>query len=77
MVRPRPAQQWVAVAGDPTKGSRRLAVAGRGDSDPTLFLHTSVAALQTIAADIEKVLGMLHTSQPQPPPTESILTAFA
>src|SRR5713101_9839138 len=46
-----------------------------GDSDPTLFLTYLVAALRTIAATIgEGVLGMLQS--PQPPPTESILTAL-
>ncbi|QIN82829.1 tetratricopeptide repeat protein [Rubrobacter tropicus] len=46
-----------------------------GDSDPTRFLSYLVAALQTIAADIgEGVLGALRS--PQPPPTESILTAL-
>src|SRR3972149_1513067 len=48
-----------------------------GDNDPTRFLTYLVAALQTIAANIgEGVLGVLHASQPQPPPTESILTAL-
>src|SRR5262245_50281782 len=46
-----------------------------GDSDPSRFLAYLVAALQTIAADIgEGVLGLLRS--PQPPPTESILTAL-
>ncbi len=46
-----------------------------GDNDPTRFLTYFVAALQTIAADIGNgVLGMLQS--PQPPPTESILTAL-
>src|SRR5829696_3464755 len=46
-----------------------------GDNDPTRFLAYLVAALQTIAADIgEGVLGSLQS--PQPPPTESILTAL-
>jgi LuxR family maltose regulon positive regulatory protein len=46
-----------------------------GDNDPTRFLAYLVAALQTVAADIgEGVLGMLQS--PQPPPTESILTAL-
>ena len=46
-----------------------------GDNDPTRFLAYIVAALQTIAANIgEGVLGMLQS--PQPPPTESILTAL-
>src|SRR3982074_553861 len=46
-----------------------------GDSDPIRFLTYLVAALQTIAANIgEKVLGVLQS--PQPPPTETILTAL-
>src|SRR3954454_14334916 len=46
-----------------------------GDSDPTRFLTYLVAALRTIAAHIgEGVLSVLQS--PQPPPTESILTAL-
>jgi LuxR family transcriptional regulator, maltose regulon positive regulatory protein len=46
-----------------------------GDSDPTRFLAYLLAALRTVEADIgEGVLGMLQS--PQPPPTESILTAL-
>ena len=46
-----------------------------GDNDPTRFLTYLVAALQTIAPNIgEGVLGVLQS--PQPPPTESILTAL-
>ena len=46
-----------------------------GDNDPTRFLAYLVSALQTIAANIgEGVLGVLQS--PQPPPTESILTAL-
>src|SRR5437870_4711585 len=46
-----------------------------GDNDPTRFLTYLVAALRTIAANIgEGVLGVLQA--PQPPPTESILTAL-
>ncbi|MFY9570090.1 MAG: LuxR family transcriptional regulator, partial [Blastocatellia bacterium] len=46
-----------------------------GDNDPTRFLTYLVAALQTIAAHIGGgVLGVLQS--PQPPPTESILTAL-
>src|ERR671920_419673 len=45
------------------------------DSDPTRFLAYLVTALQTIAANVgEGVLGALRS--PQPPPTESILTAL-
>jgi len=63
--------EWVA-------GSERHAAwlsLEEGDNDPTRFLAYLVAALQTIAADIgEGVLSMLRS--PQPPPTESILTAL-
>src|SRR5438034_7384299 len=46
-----------------------------GDNDPTRFLVYLVAALQTVAANIGRgVLGVLQS--PQPPPTESILTAL-
>jgi LuxR family maltose regulon positive regulatory protein len=45
------------------------------DNDPTRFLTYFVAALQTIAPTIGAgVLGVLQS--PQPPPTESILTAL-
>ncbi|HEU5101741.1 MAG TPA: LuxR C-terminal-related transcriptional regulator [Roseiflexaceae bacterium] len=47
----------------------------QGDSDPTRFLAYLVAALQTIAANLGAgVLAVLQS--PQPPPTESILTAL-
>jgi LuxR family maltose regulon positive regulatory protein len=46
-----------------------------GDNDPTRFLTYLVASLQTITANIgERVLSVLLS--PQPPPTESILTAL-
>src|SRR4028118_1724804 len=46
-----------------------------GDNDPTHFLSYLVAALQTIAPNIgEGVLGALQS--PQPPSTESTLTAL-
>lgn len=46
-----------------------------GDNDPARFLTYLFAALQTIAANIgEGVFGLLQS--PQPPPTESILTAL-
>ena len=46
-----------------------------GDNDPTRFLTHLVAALQTIAPNIgEGVVGALKS--PQPPSTESILTAL-
>src|SRR6266480_1700445 len=47
----------------------------KGENDPALFLTYLVAALQTIAPGIgEGVSGVLQS--PQPPPTESILTAL-
>ncbi|MFN8597867.1 MAG: LuxR C-terminal-related transcriptional regulator [Anaerolineae bacterium] len=46
-----------------------------GDGDPTRFLTYLIAALQTIVANIGE--GLLNALQsPQPPPTESILTAL-
>src|SRR5512141_2222449 len=46
-----------------------------GDNAPTRFLTHLVAALQTIVANIGAgVLSVLQS--PQPPPTESILTAL-
>ncbi|MCB0174428.1 MAG: tetratricopeptide repeat protein [Anaerolineae bacterium] len=46
-----------------------------GDNDPTRFLTYLVAALQTVAPNIGA--GVLDALQsPQPPPTESILTAL-
>jgi LuxR family transcriptional regulator, maltose regulon positive regulatory protein len=46
-----------------------------GDNDPVRFLAYLVAALQTVAPNIgEGVLGALQS--PQPPPTETILTAL-
>jgi LuxR family transcriptional regulator, maltose regulon positive regulatory protein len=46
-----------------------------GDNDPTRFLVYLVAAVRTIAPTIgEGVLSLLQS--PQPPPTESILTAL-
>jgi len=71
--------EWVAGCGQPVAW---LSL-DEGDNDPTRFLTYLVAALQTlalskvegIAANIGKgVLGVLQS--PQPPPTESILTAL-
>jgi LuxR family maltose regulon positive regulatory protein len=46
-----------------------------GDNDPTRFLTYLVAALQTITPNIgTELLSILQS--PQPPPTESILTAL-
>src|SRR5215208_8084551 len=44
-----------------------------GDNDPTRFLTYLIAALQKIAVNVgEEALAVLHASQPQPPPTETI-----
>ena len=63
--------EWVA-------GSERHAAwlsLEEGDKDLTRFLTYLVASLKTVVADIgEGVLGMLGS--PQPPPTESVLTAL-
>ena len=60
------------------EGIERLAAwlsLDEGENDPTRFLTYLVAALQTIAPNIgEGVLGVLQS--PQPPPTETILTAL-
>ena len=46
-----------------------------GDHDPTRFLSYLVAALRTVASDVgEGALGALGS--PQPPPTESVMTAL-
>src|SRR5918998_4511968 len=63
--------EWVAGCGRPAAW---LSLDER-DNDPTRFLTYLVAALQTIAANVgDGVLGALGS--PQPPPTESILTAL-
>ncbi len=63
--------EWVA-------GCERLAAwlsLDERDNDPTRFLAYLIAALQTIVTNIgDGVLGVLKS--PQPPPTESILTAL-
>src|SRR6266487_4618100 len=62
---------WVAVSKRPAAW---LSL-DEEDSDPARFLTYLVAALKTIAPNIgEGVLGVLQS--PQPPPTESILTAL-
>jgi LuxR family maltose regulon positive regulatory protein len=65
------ASEWVAGQPRPTAW---LSLDG-GDNDPSRFLAYLVTALQTIAENTgEGVLGLLQS--PQPPPTESILTAL-
>ena len=60
------------------EGIERLAAwlsLDEGENDPARFLTYLVAALQTIAPNIgEGMLGVLQS--PQPPPTETILTAL-
>ncbi len=49
----------------------------KGDNDPARFLAYFVAALGTIEANIGKgALSALHATQPQPPPTEAVLTSL-
>jgi LuxR family maltose regulon positive regulatory protein len=63
--------EWIAGCGQPVAW---LSL-DEGDNDITRFLTYLVAALQTIMANIGA--GMLSALQsPQPPPTESILTAL-
>jgi LuxR family maltose regulon positive regulatory protein len=74
--------EWIAaLTPSPSPTGRREAVRvawlslDEGDNDPTRFLTYLVAALQTLVADIGSgVLAALQS--PQPPPTESILTAL-
>src|SRR5829696_7319102 len=64
---------WVAGCGRPAAW---LSL-DEADSDPARFMLYFIAALQTIAPDIGAgVLGALHASQPQKPPSESILTTL-
>jgi LuxR family maltose regulon positive regulatory protein len=63
--------EWVA----PLPRSAAWLSLDEGDDDPARFLAYLVAALRTIAPNMgEGVLGALRS--PQPPPTESILTAL-
>ena len=64
---------WVASCGRPAAW---LSL-DEADNDPARFMLYFIAALQTIAPDIGAgVLGVLHASQPQKPPPESILTTL-
>ncbi len=65
------ASEWIASCGQPVTW---LSL-DEGDNDPTGFLNYLVAALQTIKANIGAgALAVLQS--PQPPSTESILTAL-
>src|SRR6266567_1639047 len=69
--------EWVALIERPKARRARTAWLSldEGENDPARFVAYLVAALQTIAPTIgEGVLGVLQS--PQPPPTESILTAL-
>jgi len=63
--------EWVAGCGRPVAW---LSL-DEGDNDPARFLAYLVAALQTVAPNVgEGALGALLS--PQPPPTESVMTAL-
>src|ERR1035437_1202499 len=63
--------EWVAAC---TRPAAWVSL-DEGENDPARFLAYVVAALQTIAAGIgAELLAVLQS--PQPPPTESILTAL-
>jgi LuxR family maltose regulon positive regulatory protein len=63
--------EWIAANERPTAW---LSL-DEGDNDPIRFFTYFVAAIQTIAANVgEGALAVLQS--PQPPPTESILTAL-
>jgi LuxR family maltose regulon positive regulatory protein len=64
---------WVASSGWPAAW---LSL-DEADNDPARFMLYFIAALQKIAPDIgARVLAVLHASQPQKPPPESIMTTL-
>ncbi len=68
--------EWIAGS-DSLDPMRRVAWLSldEGDDDPARFLTYLIAALQTVEPNVGKgMLGLLQS--PQPPPSESILTAL-
>ena len=69
------ASEWIASFARQNELQVAWLSLDEGDSDPVRFISYLVAALQTILAGIgEGLLAALQS--PQPPPTESILTAL-
>ncbi len=61
---------------DPGLRTAWLSIDG-GDNDPTRFLTYFIAALQQIDPNIGRtVQSMLHATQPQPPPIETLMTTL-
>jgi LuxR family maltose regulon positive regulatory protein len=73
--------EWIASLTPVPSPTRRGEVAwlslDKDDNDLPRFLAYFVAALQTIAPTVgEAMLGVLHASRSQPPPTDVLLTAL-
>jgi len=69
------ASEWIASFAKQNERQVAWLSLDEGDSDPVRFIAYLVAALQTILAGIgEGLLAALQS--PQPPPTESLLTAL-